>query len=769
MAIITRADKGSALTYNEMDANFEAIAPRDSATGSVQIPSGTTSERTATPQIGQLRFNTTANAFEGYIAGNWQSLIAGNSGEINQNAFSEFIVSGQNNVAADNKTDSLTLVAGTNISITTDAVNDSITFTNTFTQDFAFASLTGTPTTIAGYGITDAFDGAYSSLTGAPTNVSAFTNDSGYLTSFTETNDLSSAVTWANVPDANITESSVTQHQAALSITESQISDLGAYLTTETNDLSSTVTWANVPNANITESSVTQHQAALSITESQISDFGTYLTSETTTTLISDSVNQRLRYTDETGTVNNINLSWAVDDTNLARITSGSVAADTGIATFTRDDASSFTVDFSALFDDTNLARITAASFNTGNGVLTLTRGGDATTVTVDLDGRYLTGYTETDPVVGAINGLVKSDGSGNISAAVAGTDYSTFNGTFGALTGTPTTIAGYGITDAFDGAYSSLTGTPTFITALQDDTTPTLGGDLTVNNADILIGDYDYIYFGDDSDLQIGHESNFGGNNFIRSLNETLSIQAQDLYIENASSQEIIRTNSTGQAIISYAGSWRLRTVADGTDVDADLNIGGNVDANFSDTSSINMGAGGLVDILGTDTQCPDLEIQHLNSSGYIRSWHGDLVLWAAGTGASHDVRILGSRSDNSYGGTPYFEADGSTGEAKLFHYGTQRVTTKSTGVELKNTTGATGVTTVTDGTNTIQLNTDISGTQQITSTGEMHINFGSSGWTVKSSGTELIFSYGGSNKMKIDSSGNLTVTGNVTGYGTV
>ena len=55
----------------------------------------------------------------------------------------------------------------------------------------------------------------------------------GYLTSFTETNDLSSAVTWANVPDANITQSSVTQHQAALSITESQISDLTHYTDTD--------------------------------------------------------------------------------------------------------------------------------------------------------------------------------------------------------------------------------------------------------------------------------------------------------------------------------------------------------------------------------------------------------------------------------------------------------------------------------------------------------------------------------------------------------
>jgi hypothetical protein len=52
----------------------------------------------------------------------------------------------------------------------------------------------------------------------------------GYLTSFTETNDLTSAVTWANVPDANITSSSVVQHQANLTITESQISDLGSYI-----------------------------------------------------------------------------------------------------------------------------------------------------------------------------------------------------------------------------------------------------------------------------------------------------------------------------------------------------------------------------------------------------------------------------------------------------------------------------------------------------------------------------------------------------------
>ena len=92
----------------------------------------------------------------------------------------------------------------------------------------------------------------------------------GFLTA--EANDLSSAVVWANVPDANVTSTSVVQHQADLSITASQISDLGAagFLTTETNDLSSAVVWANVPDANVASSSIVQHQADLSINTSQV-------------------------------------------------------------------------------------------------------------------------------------------------------------------------------------------------------------------------------------------------------------------------------------------------------------------------------------------------------------------------------------------------------------------------------------------------------------------------------------------------------------------
>ena len=40
---------------------------------------------------------------------------------------------------------------------------------------------------------------------------------------------------------------------------------------------------------------------------------------------------------------------------------------------------------------------------------------------------------------------------------------------------------------------------------------------------------------------------------------------------------------------------------------------------------------------------------------------------------------------------------------------------------------------------------------------------------WAVTQVGSELKFAYNGTNRMKLDSSGNLTVTGNVTAYGSV
>lgn len=59
-----------------------------------------------------------------------------------------------------------------------------------------------------------------------PTNAAVIDYVAATIPLISEVNDLSAVVTWADVPDANITQSSVTQHQAALSITASQLSDV---------------------------------------------------------------------------------------------------------------------------------------------------------------------------------------------------------------------------------------------------------------------------------------------------------------------------------------------------------------------------------------------------------------------------------------------------------------------------------------------------------------------------------------------------------------
>ena len=105
-----------------------------------------------------------------------QATHAPSNAEKNQNAFSNIAVSGQTTVEADSTTDTLTLVAGSNVTITTDATNDKITIAakdtvythptsgvtagsyNKVTVDANGHVTSGSnPTTLAGYGITDAY------------------------------------------------------------------------------------------------------------------------------------------------------------------------------------------------------------------------------------------------------------------------------------------------------------------------------------------------------------------------------------------------------------------------------------------------------------------------------------------------------------------------------------------------------------------------------------------------------------------------------------
>ena len=106
----------------------------------------------------------------------------------------------------------------------------------------------------------------------------------------------------------------------------------------------------------------------------------------------------------------------------------------------------------------------------------------------------YLTSYTETDPVVGAVTGIVKADGAGNITAAVAGTDYSIFDGAYSSLSGAPALA-----TVATSGDYNDLINRPSSDTGNFTFDSNTLGvsgtdASITINAngiGDIVMNDY--------------------------------------------------------------------------------------------------------------------------------------------------------------------------------------------------------------------------------------------------------------------------------------
>ena len=245
----------------------------------------------------------------------------------------------------------------------------------------------------------------------------------GYLTSFTETNDLSAAVTWVNVPDANITQSSVTQHQAALSVTESQISDLGSYLTSVPAQTfaSLTGTPTTVAGYGITDASsasgtetlinktINTADNSITIVEADISDLGSYLTSVPAQTFASltskpttiagygitdgyanTDVDTHLNTSSATsGQVlswNGSDYAWAADATGGATSINTAGNTGTGSVTFASEtltatgttnqinvEASAFALSFSLDADLTGLSTVNTHTIPGGTGTLALT------------------------------------------------------------------------------------------------------------------------------------------------------------------------------------------------------------------------------------------------------------------------------------------------------------------------------------------------------------------------------------------------------------
>lgn len=118
----TLASVATSGSYNDL-TNKPTIVSSVTGTAPIVSSGGTT------PAIS---INAASSTEAGSMSSaHWSKLEGISAGaEVNQNAFSSIAVSGQTTVDADSKTDTLTLVAGTNVTITTNATNDEITISS---------------------------------------------------------------------------------------------------------------------------------------------------------------------------------------------------------------------------------------------------------------------------------------------------------------------------------------------------------------------------------------------------------------------------------------------------------------------------------------------------------------------------------------------------------------------------------------------------------------------------------------------------------------
>eukprot|EP00729_Bicosta_minor_P024718 gene24718-14092_t len=278
----------------------------------------------------------------------------------------------------------------------------------------------------------------------------------------------------------------------------------------------------------------------------------------------------------------------------------------------------------------------------------------------------------------------------------------------FTATNGTSVVLAsGANVGDTVDVvAYGTVSVSNTYTQAQANALFVDVAGDTMTG--DLNLGDSIKVQFGADQDLQIYHD---GSNSYLRDGGTgDLKVLATNFAVKNlGDSINFITTNSsTGAMDLYHNGTSRLTTTSTGVDITGTLT---------SDDTFTLEGAHPDIALGETDTT-------NLNTG--LTSASGAFQVSTINDSYNFGSRVNRLNIDHSTGDISFYEDTGTT--AKLVWDASAEQLQLDAGVAL-------------------ELN----------------------GWTITESGGSLYFATGGTNKMKLDASGNLDVVGNVNSNATI
>lgn len=274
-----------------------------------------------------------------------------------------------------------------------------------------------------------------------------------------------------------------------------------------------------------------------------------------------------------------------------------------------------------------------------------------------------------------------------------------------------------------------------------------------------LKLADSVQLRFGGGNDLRIYHD---GSNSYIDDAGTgVLNIRSNDIRLGKYTGELGLQIIADGETRLHYDNLVKLATKTGGIDVTGEvqcdfLDVDGGVDIDggqvfydatnnvlkFADNAQLRFGAGN------------DFRLYHNGTNNQVDNYTGTLFI----NQYVDDADII-LRSDNGSGGiTNYIQCDGSSGATKLFHYGSEKLQTKSDGILVQGEVQSDSLDV--NGAADISGDISISGGNKTVQTTAGFLQVGTSG------SNHLAFITNGNERGRVDSSGRLMLGTTTEGY---